>query len=127
VALDSNGELVGVARYVRSGAPDRAEAAVTVVDDWQGRVLGTALLTLLADRGREEGVSIFTALLLAENTEMLDLLKHLGSVAVADAHAATISVEADIRDEAVHQEARELLRRTARGDLRPAYGAPRGP
>jgi RimJ/RimL family protein N-acetyltransferase len=117
IALDPTGDLVGVARYVRAGAADRAEAAVTVVDDWQGRGLGTALLELLAERGHEERISKFTALLLAQNTEMLDLLRHLGSVEVADPDAGTIAVEADIHDVAERQEGRELLRRAAAGHL----------
>src|SRR5262249_4516593 len=42
-ALDhTGGRGVGIARYVRdSGDPHSAEIAVTVVDDWQGRGLGT--------------------------------------------------------------------------------------
>ena len=60
---DSQG--VGVARYVR--LPDdrgAAEFAVAVADDWQGRGVGTALLALLADRAREEGVERFRGLML---------------------------------------------------------------
>ena len=59
VALDAaTDEGVGVARYVRDPErPTRAEAAVTVTDDWQGRGLGTLLLELLAVRAREEGVN----------------------------------------------------------------------
>jgi GNAT superfamily N-acetyltransferase len=58
IALDPlTGEGVGVARYVRAGAdPEVAEVAVTVVDDWQGRGLGRALLERLAARARREGV-----------------------------------------------------------------------
>jgi GNAT superfamily N-acetyltransferase len=40
----SSGEVLGVARYVRSKADaEVAEVAVTVADDWQGRGLGRAL------------------------------------------------------------------------------------
>lgn len=56
LALDAHGNGVGVARYVRRDASDAAEAAVAVIDDWQGRGVGTLLLELLADRAREEGV-----------------------------------------------------------------------
>src|SRR5271166_6358197 len=74
VAVGADGTLVGVARSVRSrDDPQVAEAAVTVADDWQGRGMGTALLGILADRARSEGISRFTALMLAENRDMLDL------------------------------------------------------
>src|SRR5688572_16345730 len=58
VALDdASGEGVGVARFVRDPQrPERAEAAVTVIDDWQGRGVGTLLLELLAGRARQEGI-----------------------------------------------------------------------
>jgi RimJ/RimL family protein N-acetyltransferase len=50
IAFDRrSGEAVGVARYVRTEG-NVAEAAVTVVDDWQGRGLGTGLTSLLAER-----------------------------------------------------------------------------
>ena len=43
-ALDAEtGEGIGIARFVRGADPTRAEAAVTVIDAWQGRGVGTAL------------------------------------------------------------------------------------
>ena len=61
IAHSEAGEPLGVARYVRAGDPHKAEVAVVVVDDWQGRGVATALLDRLADRAREEGVHVFTA------------------------------------------------------------------
>jgi GNAT superfamily N-acetyltransferase len=53
IALDESGEGVGVARYVRNNPPpDTAEVAVTVVDGWQGRGLGTLLLQAISARAR---------------------------------------------------------------------------
>ena len=58
-ALTPAGEGIGVARYVRwPEAPDSAEVAVAVVDDWQGRGLGSALLEELTDRAGEEGIEL---------------------------------------------------------------------
>jgi L-amino acid N-acyltransferase YncA len=83
-AIDTaTGDGVGIARYVRLGERrEAAEAAVTVVDLWQGRGLGTALLERLAARAREEGVREFTATLLSDNREMIALFRRLGVLRV---------------------------------------------
>lgn len=78
VALDqSDGQIVGVARFVRTG-PEEAEPAIVVADDWQGRGLGRQLMTTLSDRAREEGVTRFRAPVLAENDAARRLLASLG-------------------------------------------------
>jgi len=80
-ALDrADGRGVGVARYVRD-AEDRqaAEIAVTVVDDWQGRGLGTELMALLSDRARQEGIRRFTALTADGNVAVAGLLRNMGA------------------------------------------------
>jgi RimJ/RimL family protein N-acetyltransferase len=73
------GEILGVARFVRlEEDSDRAEAAVAVVDDWQGAGLGRALLERLSARAREEGLARFVALIQAENERAVALLSALG-------------------------------------------------
>jgi GNAT superfamily N-acetyltransferase len=98
IALDErSGEGVGVARYVRDA--DRhevAEVAVTVVDDWQGRGLGTVLLEVIGARAREEGVTTFTALLLATNEEMLDMFKRLHPIRIVERGVGTVEIEVPI-------------------------------
>lgn len=70
---------VGVARFVRLGdEPEVAEAAVTVLDAYQGRGLGTMLLEVLADAARERGITTFRAYVLGENLTMLSVLDRLG-------------------------------------------------
>jgi RimJ/RimL family protein N-acetyltransferase len=99
IAFDSrSGEAVGVARYVRIEG-NTAEAAVTVVDDWQGRGLGTGLTSLLAERALEEGIDRFSAVLLAENKEMIALLESLGQVTVVGREAGTLNVEVPLEAE----------------------------
>ena len=95
IAFDrQTGDPVGVARYVRSpDDPARAEFAVTVVDDWQRRGVGTALLRRLSQRAREEGIETFTALLLAENHEMRGLLEKLGGFRETTIESGAMEVE----------------------------------
>ena len=78
VALDDpDGQIIGVARFVRT-APGEAEPAIVVADDWQGRGLGRQLMTALADRAQEEGVRRFRAPVLAENQAAMRVLASLG-------------------------------------------------
>jgi RimJ/RimL family protein N-acetyltransferase len=76
-ALDERtGHRVGVARYVRhADDPHTADIAVTVVDAWQGRGLGTELLTQLADCAHAEGIQRFTALVADDHAAMARLLR----------------------------------------------------
>jgi RimJ/RimL family protein N-acetyltransferase len=65
--------LIGVARYEPS-EPGVAELAVVVEDRWQGKGLGTLLLTELFRAAVDNGITRFRAWVLAENRRMLDLL-----------------------------------------------------
>ena len=78
-AMDcTDGRGVGVARYVRDAKdPQAAEVAVTIVDDWQGRGLGTELLARLSDRARQAGIRRFTGLVAEDNQAMAGLLGNL--------------------------------------------------
>jgi GNAT superfamily N-acetyltransferase len=119
-AIDAaTGAGVGVARFIRcEGRPDTAEAAVTVIDDWQGRGVGTALLDLLAKRAREEGVVRFTALLLAENREMLELLESIGPVRVVDRQSGTVEIEAELAPTGAGPVLHGMLGASASGPVR---------
>ena len=72
-----NGMIVGVARYVRRDDPTEAEVAVVVGDPWQGHGVATALLARLVGRARAEGIDHFVALVMSDNTEALELFRHL--------------------------------------------------
>lgn len=80
-ALDQvDGRGVGVARYVRDTEDSQAaEIAVTIIDDWQGRGLGTELLAQLCDRARQEGIRRFTALIAADNAAVAGLLRNMSA------------------------------------------------
>jgi GNAT superfamily N-acetyltransferase len=116
IALDERGkEGLGDAFYVRDPRrPDTAEVAVTVLDEWQGRGLGTLLLEVLSARALDEGVGTFTALMLARNLAMMGLFERLGPVRVVGRAAGTVEIEVAIPAVAVAPELRELLRRARR-------------
>jgi acetyltransferase len=80
VALaDGSPNIVGVARFIRSRpSPAEAELAITVADQWQRARLGTALLQLLSDRARAEGIRWFTAEMLADNSGIRALVHSAG-------------------------------------------------
>ncbi len=76
---------MGVARYIRlQGEPGVAEAAVTVVDVYQRRGLGTFLLGLLTAAALTAGIFIFRAYVLEQNLPMRTLLEGLGARAEFD-------------------------------------------
>jgi len=75
---DGKERIVGVARYDRVHGTDVAETAVAVVDEFQRRGLGSALLTILGKVAREHGIKTFTLIVLPENQQMLGLLRKMG-------------------------------------------------
>ncbi len=70
--------IVGVARYDRVPNTEVAETAVAVVDEFQRRGLGSALMSILAKVAREHGINVFTLIVLPENQQMLGLLRKMG-------------------------------------------------
>lgn len=80
-------DIVGVGRFVRLGVSDAAEVAFVIQDGYQGRGLGTALLTRLAGMARTHGIDRFTADTWATNGPMLDVFLHTPhAVAVTSTH-----------------------------------------
>ena len=117
-ALDpATGLGAGVARFIRE-RPDGevAEAAVAVVDEWQGRGLGGVLLERLAERAAEVGVQAFSASLLTDNRAMLALFARLGRMEVRhDSGAVTrLTVRLDLAKPAG---LRDALRAAAAGEV----------
>lgn len=115
IATDSEGAGVGVARYVRleHDAP-RAEVAVAVIDDWQGRGVGSALLEQLSDRAREDGVEVFTAAVLSDNRASADILSRLGSTTTRHAGGGMLELEIELEGE---DSLRQLMRHAAAGAM----------
>lgn len=76
---------VGVARYVRlTGEPHVAEPAVTVIDEYQGRGLGTAMMGILARDAVAHGIRRFRAYVLVDNHPIIAILRRFGATMRVD-------------------------------------------
>ncbi|HKY19907.1 MAG TPA: GNAT family N-acetyltransferase [Vicinamibacterales bacterium] len=70
-------EIVGVGSYFATSTTS-AEVAFAVDDDFHGKGIATALLERLASFAASEGFEHFSASVLAENIEMLDVFRDSG-------------------------------------------------
>jgi len=112
-------EIVGECRFIRlPDQPDTAEIGVAVVDAWQGRGLGSALLASLSERAAEAGIEYFTAQILAENRTMLRLLPGLGQVKT-QSRGPVVSARVELAEPAGQPtlDVPGLLLAAARGDI----------
>jgi len=83
-SLDANGQsqqtvrIVGVSRYITN--PDRSscEFSLVVADDFKGQGLGSRLMLSIMDFAREKGLAEIEGLVLANNANMLRLMRSLG-------------------------------------------------
>jgi GNAT superfamily N-acetyltransferase len=104
---------LGLARWVRSEEdPTRAEPAVAVLDAWQGRGLGTALLLALIETAQRKGITTFVAEVLWENDTILDPLRALGA-RVSPVEPGIALVEFDLPDRLDGTALHEMLSRAA--------------
>jgi RimJ/RimL family protein N-acetyltransferase len=95
VALaDENGQhsIVGGARYV-VGEPGQAEVAFTVVDKYQGRGLGAALLRHLVAIARQAGLRELVAYVLPDNRAMLKVFEKSGLKYTTKREAGSVYVK----------------------------------
>lgn len=99
VALSTaDGRGIGVARYTRDpNDPQAAEVAVTVIDEWHRRGIGTELITRLIARAQNEDIQRFTALIANENTASINLLHSLNlDIAVLERDHGTTEYEIEL-------------------------------
>ena len=124
-------EPAGVARLAQySDDPAIAEIAVTVVDDWQGRGVGTALVSALMQR-RPAAVTRLRTLVAADNRASLALLAGAGRVSsglpergVLD---VTVELPAATRARSVMERAADLWLEGARKFMDQTYLFPQLP
>src|SRR5262249_559861 len=71
-------DIVAGARYCAQADNRRCEFAITVADDWQGVGLASRLMRELIQAARVRGLKRMEGFVLAGNSRMLDLARHLG-------------------------------------------------
>lgn len=87
---------IGLARIIRySDDPEAADVGVTVVDEWQGRGVATALLGVLV-RQRPAGVRRIRTVMRARNPASLAMLRALGDVRVTRPGPGVLSVVVEL-------------------------------
>ena len=91
---DANGQpiIIGGGRYV-VGEPGQAEVAFTVVDKYQGRGVGAALLRHLAVIARQAGLRELVAYVLPDNRAMLKVFEKSGLKYTAKREAGSVYVK----------------------------------
>jgi RimJ/RimL family protein N-acetyltransferase len=112
-------EIVGECRFIRlPDQPGTAEVGVTVVDAWQGRGLGSALLARLSERAVEAGIEYFTAEILAENRTVLALLPGLGHLKT-ESRGPVVTARVELAEPSRQPGPNflDLLTAAARGDI----------
>ena len=80
VAVDPDERLIAVARYEYDEKSKDAELAIVVEDRWQGKRLGTIMMTELLRYAEDHGIHRFRAYVLADNHRMLDIFTRVTRV-----------------------------------------------
>ncbi len=91
VALANEGgrpTLVGGGRYVVVG-PGRAEVSFAIIDEYQAKGIGSALMRHIAAIGREMGLNELAADVLADNVPMLKVFERSG-LAMTTTHESSV-------------------------------------
>ncbi len=87
--------FIGVGRYLRGDAPE-AEVAFAVLDEHQGRGIGTLLLRHLAQIARSAGIRRFSAVVMGDNKQMLEVFANSGFLTHDSYESGVVRVTLDL-------------------------------
>jgi acetyltransferase len=73
--------IIGVSRYVTNPDQTSCEFSLLVADEYKGKGLGSRLMESIMEVARDKGLAEIDGLVLANNGEMLKLMKRLGFAA----------------------------------------------
>jgi acetyltransferase len=75
---EASGDILGVVRLHSDPTGDRGEYAILLRSDLKGRGLGWALMQMIIEYGRSEGLAQIIGQILHENSVMLKMCRELG-------------------------------------------------
>lgn len=78
IAFDDSNEMVGVVRIHSDSVYESGEYAILLRSDLKGRGLGWALMQLIIEYARSEGLKTISGDVLKENVVMLEMCRQLG-------------------------------------------------
>jgi GNAT superfamily N-acetyltransferase len=98
VWIDGEERIVGLASYFLDpwSEPRRAEVAFVVIDEWQGRGIGSLLFAHLARIALRLGVEVFYALVSASNRRVVRVFESSGYPGEMECHGAEAWVTLDL-------------------------------
>jgi RimJ/RimL family protein N-acetyltransferase len=123
VTCDGTTTPVAVGRYARYTGSRRADVAITIRDEWQGRGLGGSLLDALIVSAYQHGFVAFETVVTADNHAMLHLLRRRGaevSAAISGEVDVVLPLSGSVSRNAAHRLYRSRLPAAARTGRRVA-------
>jgi RimJ/RimL family protein N-acetyltransferase len=98
IQQDGQEFITGMAQYTIDETTHRAEVAFVVRDDYQGKGIGAELLSYLTYLAKKSGLLGFTASVLMENVQMLQLFERMGFIVEKRAEAGMFELSMSFRD-----------------------------
>ena len=94
---------LGIARFIRLGDTDTAEAAIAVADEVHGQGLGKLLFLRLVAAAAERGIARFRLEVLGSNTSMAALIAAVSPERTIEVGGGVMSIEIDLPEVAPTQ------------------------
>jgi acetyltransferase len=113
------------ARYIRTGKTT-AEVAITVIDAFQKKGVGSKLIEIIFEEARRDGIRTLTANVSANNSAVLHMLSRSNYPQKRERFGSEIAIEFDITGEMVNPPAVTAEIATAPGprpQIRPGHNA----